>query len=129
MKNSRASVMPKKLCKRVDLDAYSPIDLCGTEAMERTPLISAPCLLLWQQAQDKVAKHGNYGVSSSCGSSNVLEHLGFQFTNDVDKIERQIDQAGICFLHAPLFHPAMKEVAPIRRNMAVRTFLICLALW
>ena len=70
----------------------------------------------------KVAKHGNYGVSSSCGSSNVLEHLGFQFTNDADKIERQIDQAGICFLHAPLFHPAMKEVAPVRRNMGVRTF-------
>ena len=48
--------------------------------------------------------------------------FGFQFTNDVDKIEQQIDQAGICFLHAPLFHPAMKEVAPIRRNMGVRTF-------
>ncbi|MGB6037492.1 MAG: anthranilate phosphoribosyltransferase, partial [Cryomorphaceae bacterium] len=70
----------------------------------------------------KVAKHGNYAVSSSCGSSNVMEELGFQFTADTDSLKRQIETAGICFLHAPLFHPAMKAVAPIRRSMGVRTF-------
>ena len=113
----------RSLCKRVDLDAYSPIDLCGTGGDGKDTFnISTVSSFVAAGAGAKVAKHGNYGVSSSCGSSNVLEHLGFQFTNDVDKIEQQIDQAGICFLHAPLFHPAMKEVAPIRRNMAVRTF-------
>jgi anthranilate phosphoribosyltransferase len=70
----------------------------------------------------KVAKHGNYGVSSGCGSSNVMEHLGYQFTNDADKLKNGIDKANICFLHAPLFHPAMKTVAPIRRELGVKTF-------
>lgn len=113
----------RNLCKRIDLDAYSPIDLCGTGGDGKDTFnISTLSSFVAAGAGAKVAKHGNYGVSSSCGSSNVLEHLGFQFTNNADKIERQIDQAGICFLHAPLFHPAMKEVAPIRRNMGVRTF-------
>jgi anthranilate phosphoribosyltransferase len=113
----------RNLCKRVDLDAYAPIDLCGTGGDGKDTFnISTLSSFVAAGAGAKVAKHGNYGVSSSCGSSNVLEHLGFQFTNDADKIEKQIDQAGICFLHAPLFHPAMKEVAPIRRNLGVRTF-------
>jgi len=66
--------------------------------------------------------HGNYGVSSLCGSSNVLEHLGYTFTNDVDQLKRQLDKNNICFMHAPLFHPAMKFVAPIRRALGVKTF-------
>jgi anthranilate phosphoribosyltransferase len=70
----------------------------------------------------KVAKHGNYGVSSSCGSSNVMEYLGYQFTNDADKLKSSLSKANICFLHAPLFHPAMKTVAPIRRELGVKTF-------
>jgi anthranilate phosphoribosyltransferase len=69
-----------------------------------------------------VTKHGNYGVSSTCGSSNVLEFLGIRFSRDVDFLKKSLDQAGICILHAPLFHPAMKEVAPIRRELAVKTF-------
>ncbi|MCB0381805.1 MAG: anthranilate phosphoribosyltransferase, partial [Psychroserpens sp.] len=70
----------------------------------------------------KVAKHGNYGVSSSSGSSNVMEALGVKFTNDVDQLKRTIDKAGICVMHAPLFHPAMKNVAPIRKELGVKTF-------
>ena len=70
----------------------------------------------------KVAKHGNYGVSSGCGSSNVLESLGYKFTNDADLHRRQLDKAGICFLHAPLFHPAMKAVGPIRKELGIKTF-------
>jgi anthranilate phosphoribosyltransferase len=77
----------------------------------------------------KVAKHGNYGVSSGCGSSNVLEYLGYQFTNDQDKLRKSIDEAGICFLHAPLFHPAMKNVGPTRRELQTKTFLIFWAPW
>ena len=70
----------------------------------------------------KVTKHGNYGVSSSCGSSNVLEALGIRFSSDSDFLKRCLDQAGICILHAPLFHPAMKKVAPVRRELGVKTF-------
>jgi anthranilate phosphoribosyltransferase len=70
----------------------------------------------------KVAKHGNYGVSSVSGSSNVLEHLGFRFTNDHDLLKKQLEKANIAFLHAPLFHPAMKSVAPIRKELGVKTF-------
>ena len=70
----------------------------------------------------KVAKHGNYGVSSISGSSNVMEILGVKFSNDNAYLEKCIDQAGICILHAPLFHPAMKNVGPIRKELAVKTF-------
>ena len=69
-----------------------------------------------------VAKHGNYGVSSSCGSSNVMEHLGIRFSNEQDFLQNCIEKAGICVLHAPLFHPAMKHVAPIRRDLGLKTF-------
>ena len=116
----------QKLCLFIDLSEFSPIDLCGTEEMEKTPLISLPWLpLSLQELELRLAKHGNYGVSSGCGSSNVLEHLGIRFSNDTDFIKRCIDQAGICTLHAPLFHPAMKNVAPIRRELGVKTFSTC----
>ncbi len=70
----------------------------------------------------KVTKHGNYGVSSKCGSSNVMEFLGIKFSNEADFLKKSIDEAGICVLHAPLFHPAMKNVAPIRKELGVKTF-------
>ena len=73
-------------------------------------------------ARVKVTKHGNYGVSSKCGSSNVMEFLGIKFSNEKDFLEKSINEAGICVLHAPLFHPAMKNVAPIRRDLGVKTF-------
>ena len=70
----------------------------------------------------KVAKHGNYGVTSTCGSSNILEHFGYKFSTDQDKLKKEIDKAGVCFLHAPLFNPAMKNVAPVRRALKIKTF-------
>src|SRR5581483_8204591 len=70
----------------------------------------------------KVAKHGNYGASSISGASNVMEQLGYTFTNDAAQLRKQIETAGICFMHAPLFHPALKTVGPIRKNLGMRTF-------
>ncbi|NNE54625.1 MAG: anthranilate phosphoribosyltransferase [Flavobacteriales bacterium] len=111
------------LCLKIDLSDFNTIDLCGTGGDGKDTFnISTLSSFIVAGAGVKVAKHGNYGVSSSCGSSNVLEHLGYEFTNDPDKLKRQIDQAGICFLHAPLFHPAMKNVAPIRRELQLKTF-------
>jgi len=111
------------LCLAIDLSAYNTIDLCGTGGDGKDTFnISTLASFVTAGAGVKVAKHGNYGVSSSCGSSNVLEYLGVQFTNEQDLLERSIDKAGICILHAPLFHPAMKNVAPIRRELGVKTF-------
>lgn len=110
-------------CIPIDLDEFDAIDLCGTGGDGKDTFnVSTLASFIVAGAGYKVAKHGNYGVSSTCGSSNVMEYLGYQFTNDQDKLKQQIDKSGICFLHAPLFHPAMKEVAPIRKNIGVPTF-------
>jgi anthranilate phosphoribosyltransferase len=107
----------------IDLEKYNPIDLCGTGGDGKNTFnISTLASFVTAGAGVKVAKHGNYGVSSVSGSSNVMESMGFKFTNDFDLLEKQIDQANICFLHAPLFHPAMKAVAPIRRALGIKTF-------
>ena len=112
-----------ELCFPVDLSAYNPIDLCGTGGDGKDTFnISTLSSFVTAAAGIPVAKHGNYGVSSACGSSNVLESLGVTFSNDVDFLERAIATTGICVLHAPLFHPAMKNVAPIRRELGVKTF-------
>jgi len=111
------------LCIRIDLSAYNTIDLCGTGGDGKDTFnISTLASFVTAGAGIKVAKHGNYGVSSISGSSNVMEKLGVKFSNDNDFLEKCIDQAGICILHAPLFHPAMKNVAPIRRELGVKTF-------
>ena len=112
-----------ELCIPVDLAVYNPIDLCGTGGDGKDTFnISTLSSFVTAAAGVPVAKHGNYGVSSACGSSNVLESLGVKFSNDVDFLERAIATTGICVLHAPLFHPAMKNVAPIRRELGVKTF-------
>lgn len=112
-----------ELCIPVDLDGYNTIDLCGTGGDGKDTFnISTLSSFVAAGAGIKVTKHGNYGVSSACGSSNVMEELGIKFSNDIDFLKRSIDKAGICVLHAPLFHPAMKNVAPIRRELGVKTF-------
>ncbi|WP_378177338.1 anthranilate phosphoribosyltransferase [Aquimarina sp. SS2-1] len=112
-----------ELCVAIDLSEYNPIDLCGTGGDGKDTFnISTLSSFVSAGAGIKVTKHGNYGVSSTCGSSNVMEHLGIKFSNDKDFLKRSIDEAGICVLHAPLFHPAMKNVAPIRRELGVKTF-------
>ncbi|RNC91589.1 MAG: anthranilate phosphoribosyltransferase [Allomuricauda sp.] len=112
-----------ELCLAVDLKDYDPIDLCGTGGDGKDTFnISTLASFVTAGAGIHVTKHGNYGVSSKCGSSNVMEFLGIRFSNDADFLKKTIDEAGICVLHAPLFHPAMKNVAPIRRELAVKTF-------
>jgi len=112
-----------ELCLNIDLETSDLIDLCGTGGDGKDTFnISTLASFVVVGAGYKVAKHGNYGVSSGCGSSNVMEFLGYQFTNDTDKLKISMDKANICFLHAPLFHPAMKTVAPIRRELGVKTF-------
>lgn len=111
-----------ELCLKVDFDK-SVIDVCGTGGDSKNTFnISTLSSFVVAAAGQPVAKHGNYGVSSACGSSNLLEHFGYKFTNDLDVLRRSLDRANMCFMHAPLFHPAMKNVAPIRKELGVKTF-------
>lgn len=112
-----------EMCIRVDLSAYSTIDLCGTGGDGKDTFnISTLASFISAGAGIKVAKHGNYGVSSISGSSNVMEKMGIKFSNDNSFLEKCIDKAGICILHAPLFHPAMKNVGAIRKELVIKTF-------
>lgn len=112
-----------ELCIAVDLSEYNPIDLCGTGGDGKDTFnISTAASFVTASCGIPVAKHGNYGVSSVSGSSNVLESLGVKFSNQTSFLKKCMDKANICILHAPLFHPAMKEVAPIRKNLGLKTF-------
>ncbi|WP_333809546.1 anthranilate phosphoribosyltransferase [Flavobacterium sp.] len=112
-----------ELCIPVDFSAYNTIDLCGTGGDGKDTFnISTLASFIVAGAGIKVAKHGNYGVSSISGSSNVMEKMGVKFTNDSDFLTKSIEETNIAILHAPLFHPAMKNVGPIRKELGVKTF-------
>lgn len=105
-----------------ELDTEQCIDVCGTGGDGKDTFnISTTTALVLAAMGYKVIKHGNYGVSSSCGSSNVLESLGFRFTTNNSQLANNLKKTNICFLHAPLFHPTLKNVAPVRKQMGVRT--------
>lgn len=112
-----------ELCIPLEIDDYNAIDLCGTGGDGKDTFnISTLSSFVVAGAGQNVAKHGNNGVSSVCGSSNLLAYFGYEFTNDSDALIKSLDESGICFLHAPLFHPAMKNVGPIRKELGVKTF-------
>lgn len=112
-----------ELSLTVDLSHYNPVDLCGTGGDGKDTFnISTLASFVTAGAGIHVTKHGNYGVSSKCGSSNVMEVLGIRFSNDPSFLEKCLEESRICILHAPLFNPAMKNVAPIRKDLAVKTF-------
>jgi len=111
------------LCIRIDLSEFDPMDVCGTGGDGKDTFnISTLTTFVLAGAGIRIAKHGNYGVSSTCGSSNILEHFGYKFSTDRDKLRNEIDKSGVCFLHAPLFNPAMKNVVPVRRALKIKTF-------
>jgi len=111
------------LCVKVDLSAYDTTDIVGTGGDGKNTFnISTLSCFIVAGAGHKVAKHGNYGATSISGASNVMEQLGYKFKSDSSQLKREVEEANICFLHAPFFHPALKIVAPIRKNIGVRTF-------
>ncbi len=112
-----------ELCVPVDLNGHETIDIVGTGGDGKNTFnISTLSCFIVAGTGNKVSKHGNYGASSISGSSNVMEELGYKFKNSNDELKKEIETAGICFLHAPMFHPALKVVGPIRKNLGVRTF-------
>ena len=112
-----------ELCLKVDLNGHSTIDIVGTggDGKNTFNISTLACFIVAGTGQ-KVAKHGNYGATSISGASNVMEKMGYRFKTDIGQLKREVEEANICFLHAPVFHPALKTVGPIRRNLGVRTF-------
>ncbi len=112
-----------ELCVKVDLEGRETIDIVGTGGDGKDTFNVSTCAaFLIAGAGYKVTKHGSYGVSSSSGSSDVLMALGYEFKNDKGLLLKQLDEVGITFFHAPLFHPAMKAVVPIRKALGLKTF-------
>ena len=112
------------LCVKIDLSSdFETIDLCGTGGDGKNTFnISTVSSFVVAGAGYKVTKHGNYGVSSSCGSSDVLQQLGIKLSNDDGYLKKCLDKGNFCYLHAPLFHPAMKNVAGVRKELEFKTF-------
>lgn len=107
----------------VNIDASDAIDIVGTGGDGKNTInISTLASFVIAGAGQKVTKHGNYGASAVTGSSNVLEELGYQMNNDSDKLNKDLEKANICFLHAPYFHPALQSVGALRKSLGLRTF-------
>jgi anthranilate phosphoribosyltransferase len=112
-----------ELCIPVTFNGEKVLDIVGTGGDGKNTFnISTLACFIVAGAGQKVAKHGNYGASSISGASNVMEQLGYRFKNNNEALRQELDLANICFLHAPLFHPALKVVGPIRKNLGMRTF-------
>lgn len=112
-----------ELCVPVDLNGHAVLDIVGTGGDGKNTFnISTLSCFIVAGAGQKVAKHGNYGASTLSGASNVMEQLGYKFKNNIDQLKREVEEANICFMHAPMFHPALKTVGPIRKNLGMRTF-------
>ncbi len=112
-----------ELAVAVDLKGFKVMDIVGTGGDGKNTFnISTLACFIVAGAGKKVAKHGNYGATSVSGASNVMEQLGYKFKNDSSKLKAELEQTGFTFLHAPLFHPALKVVGQIRKNIGFRTF-------
>lgn len=112
-----------ELCHSVNFDGLNTIDIVGTGGDGKNTFnISTLACFIVAGTGHKVAKHGNYGASAISGASNVIEKLGYHFKNDEQALLHELEEANICFMHAPMFHPALKNVGQIRRNLGMRTF-------
>jgi anthranilate phosphoribosyltransferase len=112
-----------ELAVPVDMNGYQVMDIVGTGGDGKNTFnISTLACFIVAGAGKKVAKHGNYGATSVSGASNVMEQLGYKFKNNNDQLKKEVEQTNFCFLHAPQFHPALKAVAQIRKNIGFRTF-------
>ena len=112
-----------ELCLKVDLNGHSVIDIVGTGGDGKNTFnISTLSGIIVAGTGQKVAKHGNYGASTISGASNVMEKIGYRFKTGNDVLQKEVDTANICFMHAPIFHPALKAVGPIRKSLGIRTF-------
>ena len=108
--------------KYLDFSEYNTLDIVGTGGDGKNTFnISTCAAFVIAGAGYKVTKHGNGGSSSVSGASNVLQGHGVKFTDDINQLKRSLDEAGICYFHAPLFAYGMKFVGPTRKALGVPT--------
>ncbi|MHC1573660.1 MAG: anthranilate phosphoribosyltransferase [Candidatus Syntropharchaeales archaeon] len=113
MKKKASSITPK---------ISTLIDTCGTGGdNSHTINISTIAAILVASSGVCVAKHGNYSITSKCGSADILKASGVKIDLEPPEVCRMIEEVGMGFMLAPIFHPSMKRVAPIRREIGVRT--------
>ncbi len=121
IKGFRAALYER--CLSIDLSEFQPMDLCGTGGDGKDTInISTLSAFVVSSCGYPIAKHGNYGSSSICGSSNILEYLGYRFKHSEEELKTELDRNQLCFIHAPLFHPCLKQVAPVRKALGIKTF-------
>lgn len=112
-----------ELSLKIDITEFNAIDIVGTGGDKKNTFnISTLACFIVAGTGEKVIKHGNYSSSSVTGSSNILEKMGYIFTNDENVLKNQLEKAGICYLHAPLFHPLLKKTIKVRKNLKIKTF-------
>ena len=112
-----------ELSRDPGLETRDVLDIVGTGGDGKDTFnISTLAAFVVAGAGVPVAKHGNFGASSVCGSSNVLAHFGYDFEAGPDRLRRQLERANICFLHAPVYHPALRHAGPVRRELGLPTF-------
>ncbi len=111
------------MCVKIDFEERRIMDIVGTggDGKNTFNISTLACFVVAGTGQP-VAKHGSYGASSVSGASNLMEKLGYKFKANADDLKRELDETNMCFLHAPVFHPTLKVVAPIRKNLGIRTF-------
>jgi anthranilate phosphoribosyltransferase len=109
------------ICKKISAP-QNAIDVCGTGGDKLSTLnVSTATALVVAACEVAVAKHGNKAVSSNSGSADVLSQLGININAGVQEIENQLKENNLCFMFAPLYHPAFKNIAKIRKELAVPT--------
>lgn len=112
-----------ELCIKIDMTEFNAIDIVGTGGDKKNTFnISTLACFIVAGAGIKVIKHGNYSSSSVTGSSNLLERMGYHFTKNTNKLKKQLEESGICYLHAPLFHPLLKKIRQVRKKLKIKTF-------
>ncbi|MDZ7747224.1 MAG: anthranilate phosphoribosyltransferase [Halobacteriales archaeon] len=112
----------REVAHTIDPDREPLVDTCGTGGDDYDTInVSTTATIVTAGAGVPVAKHGNYSVSSSSGSSDVLAVLGVDLDSSPDAVEERIERDGIGYMHAPAFHPAMKAVIGPRRELGIRT--------
>lgn len=111
-----------KAANRIETTASPLVDTCGTGGDHSgTFNISTACAFVAAGAGVYIAKHGNRSITSNSGSADVLEKLGINISASIDEVKTSIENNKFGFMFAPLYHPAMKNVMPVRREMGVRT--------
>ena len=113
----------QQLSLQIDLGTHDLVDIVGTGGDGKNTFnISTLASLVVAGTGQKVAKHGNYAASTISGASNVLETLGYRFKDNEAALKNDLEKGNFCYLHAPIFHTSLKSIAPMRRNLGLKTF-------